>query len=110
LEAKRSAWAASAAAKNSSISAAGGLTGWRGDAAAGKGWPLFCPSRSLNSPRAWLDGVVSRLNFGKNHERNDVRSTPEGIIQQKSRETRGEFSNRSRSRPHPELLAEPSGA
>jgi hypothetical protein len=113
LEAKRSAWAAWAAAKNSSISAAGGLTGWTGDAAAGKGRPLFCParsdSRSVNSPCAWLDGVVSRLNFGKK-PRTERRQEHAGEHNSaKFERNKGEFSNLSRFRPHPELVvAEPS--
>jgi hypothetical protein len=65
LEAKRLAWAASAAAKNSWISCAGGTI----SSAAGSDGPVLCParsdSRSLSSPCARLDGVVSRLNFPK---------------------------------------------
>jgi hypothetical protein len=74
LEAKRLAWAASAAAKNSWISCAGGTISSAADVvvAGDDEQPVFCrptrsDSRSLSSPPCARldDGVVSLLSFQK---------------------------------------------
>ena len=70
MAAKRSACSFSAAAKKALISSAGGVISWGPDVVAGDDWPLFfwparSDSRSLTSPCARLDGVVSLLNFQK---------------------------------------------